>query len=90
MTTVTKTVTNQDLLGVMHDLMQMTSEGFQRLEGRMDRLEGRMDKVELELRSIWSKLHEHDLQLVELLEITGSFPIATPPISMTSKTFWTG
>jgi septal ring factor EnvC (AmiA/AmiB activator) len=63
MTAATTTVTNEDLLGVIHELMQMTSEGFERLEKRIG-------NVELELRAIQTKLHEHDLQLAELIQIT--------------------
>jgi chromosome segregation ATPase len=79
----TKTVTNKDLLEIMHDLMQMTSNGFQRLENRMNRLEGRMDglesrmdglenrlaAIEAELKAMQNKLREHDLQLDELTKI---------------------
>jgi chromosome segregation ATPase len=79
-TTVKKTVTNEDLLGIMQDLMQMTHNGFEKLEGRMDRIEGRMDglegrmdglegrmgRIESRLTSIEAKLRGHDMQLAEL------------------------
>ncbi|HKU18563.1 MAG TPA: variable large family protein [Candidatus Saccharimonadales bacterium] len=76
-------ITNQDLLGVMQDLMQMTSDGFLRLEQRMDRIEGRMDdvegrmsglegrldRIERELREIKHRLDAHDLRFAELERI---------------------
>jgi chromosome segregation ATPase len=81
---VTKTVTTNDLMDVMQDMMQMTSDGFNRLEVRMDRIEGRMDglevrmdgiesrieRIERDLQVIKAKLLEHDLQLADLRRLT--------------------
>jgi chromosome segregation ATPase len=61
-TTTKSTVTNEDLLGVIQDLMQMTHDGFEKLNGRMDQAEVRLAAIE-------TRLHEHDLQFAELKEI---------------------
>ncbi|HLZ15091.1 MAG TPA: hypothetical protein VKQ34_03805 [Candidatus Saccharimonadales bacterium] len=65
-----KEVTNDGLLTVMQDLMQMTSEGFLRLEGRVDRIEEELLGIKEELRAIHLKLHDHDIQLAELQRIS--------------------
>jgi len=54
-------VTNEDLMVVMQGMMQMTSDGFVRLEGRMDRLEARVDAIE-------RRLEEHDLKFADLFD----------------------
>jgi chromosome segregation ATPase len=53
---VTKTVTTNDLMDVMHDMMQMTSDGFERLNGRMDGLEVRMDRLETRMDGIEGRM----------------------------------
>ena len=49
-------VTNEDLLEVIKDHMQMTSDGFIRLETRMDRVETRMDKIEWRMDRIETRM----------------------------------
>lgn len=41
-----QTVTNEDILENLQDLMQMTSDGFERLETRMEKMEHRQDQLE--------------------------------------------
>ncbi|HEX9153472.1 MAG TPA: hypothetical protein VF809_01500 [Candidatus Saccharimonadales bacterium] len=71
-----KTVTNEDLLDIMQDLMQITSNGFDRLDQRMDRMESRMDSlesricsIEQRLSAIEATLREHGLRIAKLEEI---------------------
>ena len=42
----TKEITNDDIMSTMQDFMQMTSDGFVKIDGRFDRLENRMDSME--------------------------------------------
>jgi chromosome segregation ATPase len=77
----TKSVSNEDILELLQESMQMTSDGFIRLEGRMDRLEGRMDglegglisledqmrQVNARLKSIEATLQMHDNDIKEIL-----------------------
>lgn len=76
----TSTVTNEDLLEIMQTHMQMTSDGFARLDGRIDKVEVRLDNIEARLDSIENRLtlverqlvivnrrlDEHDLQCTDL------------------------
>ena len=84
--TAAKAITNEDLLETMQTLMQMTSDGFERLDKRMDRLEERMERIEarmdaFELRmdkletrvgEIERRLAEHDLQFAEIKQVLRS------------------
>lgn len=73
MSAAAATITNEDLMGVIQDLMQMTSEGFERLENRMDRLVGRMDHLENRMDGVEGHMERLDSRLsnveIELREI---------------------
>lgn len=80
---MTKSATNEGLLQVMQDLMQMTSEGFDKvdrqfeavngrldgLDGRVDGLDGRIDKLEGEMKELKQASYRHELQLGELTKL---------------------
>jgi chromosome segregation ATPase len=83
MSAAAKTVTNEDLMEVIQDMMQMTSDGFgqlnlrmdrielrmDRIEARMDRLETRMDSIEARMSELESTLREHTLEISALKAI---------------------
>lgn len=58
-------VSNEDILETLQTLMQMTGDGFARLETRMDRLEGRVDRVEITLQEHTTILNGHTVILNE-------------------------
>jgi len=58
-----KTVTTNDLMDVLRDMMQMTSNGFRRLEERMDRFEGRMDQLENRIDGLEDRVHTIETRL---------------------------
>ncbi len=45
-------VTTDDIMTVLQEIMQMTSDGFVRLEGRMDGLDGRMVGLEDQMNKL--------------------------------------
>jgi chromosome segregation ATPase len=51
-----KTVTTNDLMDVLQDMMQMTSDGFGRLEVRIDRIENRMNGIESRMDSMEDRM----------------------------------
>src|SRR5687767_7341974 len=59
-TMTVKSATNEEILGVLQDLMQMTSEGLDRLDNRMNKLEGRLEDIDGEIGVL--KLEVHDLK----------------------------
>jgi tetrahydromethanopterin S-methyltransferase subunit G len=79
----TKSVSNEDILELLQESMQMTADGFDRLEKRMDNLEGRMGGVEggisapeeqmrqvnMRLDSIEKTLKMHDDDIKEILKL---------------------
>jgi len=80
---VTNTVTTNDIMDAMQEMMQMTSDGFirldtrigkleirmDRIEGRIDSVEGCLDRIERDLQHIKAKLLEHDLALANVRRI---------------------
>jgi len=72
----TKSVSNEDILELLQESMQMTSDGFLRLEGQMDgiekrltNLEGQMRQVNARLKSIEATLEMHDNDIKEILTL---------------------
>jgi hypothetical protein len=59
-------VTNEALLEIMQDLMQITSDGFARLENRVGRVEGRVGGVEEHVSGVEDRLGRFEGELKEL------------------------
>lgn len=69
----TKSVTNEDILELLQESMQMTSEGFDRLEKRIDEVASgvrRLDRQYTELKEIVDKIaSEQKAQANDIKEI---------------------
>lgn len=63
------TVTAYDVTTVIQGMMQCTSDGFRRIEGRMDSIDARLEKIEADSQVLRSKLLHHDLHFKELRRI---------------------
>lgn len=61
-----KNVSNEDILENLQDLMQMTSDGFGRLTGRVDGLEGRFDNLESKFDNLEGKFDSLDSRMERL------------------------
>lgn len=56
-------ITNNDILETLQDLMQMTSGGFTRLEGRMDGLESKVSNIEGHMSNLETQVSAHTVEL---------------------------
>lgn len=69
MTTATTSptpISNQDIMDTLHVMMNMTSDGFIRLETRMDSLEGRMDKLEGRMDRLETRMDRLEQRIIQL------------------------
>lgn len=55
-----------DVLAVVKDLAQFTSDGFERLDNRMDRLEGRIGNLEKHAESVDIILRDHTARFEQI------------------------
>ena len=69
MSTPNKPITNEDLLETMQTLMQMTSDGFMRLEKRVGSLEVDVSELKADVRELKSVQYQHTRDISQIKEI---------------------
>jgi septal ring factor EnvC (AmiA/AmiB activator) len=59
----TKTVTTNELMSVMQDMLRITSDRFDQMDERMDRVESRIDNIETHIVAIDAQLDRTEVQI---------------------------
>lgn len=65
-------ITTTEIMETLQELMQMTSDGFTTLEGRMDGLEGRIENLEGGMKSLDNRIYQLERQYNKLNETVSS------------------